>query len=119
MGVTPWRFDPSIRQKTADRLCHPVLDRPNAVETSIRDYLSLSADDAERSAKKIDLMEMLDLVGLAETVTQLPDGIDTQLKGTGWPLSITETLQLKLAASIISQPRVSSVSLLNSFLLGS
>jgi putative ABC transport system ATP-binding protein len=26
--------------------------------------------------------------------------------GTGWPLSITETLQLKLAAAIIARPRV-------------
>jgi hypothetical protein len=39
-------------------------------------------------------------------VTQLPQGLDTQIVGTGWPLSIVETMQLKLAAAIVSRPRV-------------
>jgi len=79
-----------------------VLDRPNAVETSIREYLRLSAPDDE----PVDVMKVLDIVGLAETVTQLPQGLDTELVGTGWPLSIVETMQLKLAAAIVSRPRV-------------
>lgn len=79
-----------------------VLDRPNAVETSIREYLRLSGGGEE----PVDVMKTLELVGLAETVTELPDGLDTQLVGTGWPLSITETLQLKFAAAIISKPRL-------------
>lgn len=79
-----------------------LLDRPNAVETSIREFLQLSAENNE----SIDVMDVLRIVGLDETVTQLPQGLDTQIVGTGWPLSITETLQLKLAAAIIAQPRV-------------
>lgn len=79
-----------------------VLDRPNAVETSIREYLRLSAGGEEA----IDVLHILELVGLSATVTELPQGLDTQLVGTGWPLSITETLQLKFAAAIISKPRV-------------
>lgn len=79
-----------------------VLDRPNAVETSIREYLRLSG----ASHEKVDVMEVLETVGLAETVTQLPQGLDTQIVGTGWPLSIVETMQLKLAAAIISKPRI-------------
>jgi len=79
-----------------------VLDRPNAVETSIREYLRLSSPDAEA----VDVMKVLGIVGLAETVTQLPQGLDTGIVGTGWPLSIVETMQLKLAAAIISRPRV-------------
>lgn len=78
-----------------------VLDRPNAVETSIRDYLKLAG-----SQDGVDVMEILRVVGLYDTVTQLSQGIDTELYGTGWPLSITETLQLKLAAAIIARPRV-------------
>ena len=78
-----------------------VLDRPNAVETSIRDYLKLAGHQ-----ESVDIMEILWLVGLDDTVTQLANGLDTQVVGTGWPLSITETLQLKLAAAIIAQPRV-------------
>jgi putative ABC transport system ATP-binding protein len=79
-----------------------VLDRPNAVEISIREYLRLSASSAET----VDVMEILEIVGLAETVTQLPNGLDTELVGTGWPLSIVETMQLKLAAAIIAKPRI-------------
>ena len=79
-----------------------VLDRPNAVETSIREFLRLSAQDEET----VDIMHILELVGLAETVGQLPRGLDTPLVGTGWPLSITQTLQIKLAANMISKPRV-------------
>ncbi|MFK8042984.1 ABC transporter transmembrane domain-containing protein [Congregibacter sp.] len=79
-----------------------MLDRPNAVETSIREYLRLSASSAEA----VDIMQVLEIVGLAETVTQLPQGLDTELVGTGWPLSIVETMQLKLAAAIISKPRI-------------
>ncbi len=79
-----------------------VLDRPNAVETSIREFLRLSAPDGEA----VDVMEVLGIVGLAETVTQLPQGLDTQIVGTGWPLSIVETMQLKLAAAIVSRPRI-------------
>lgn len=79
-----------------------VLDRPNAVYTSIREYLRLSAPAGDT----VDVMAVLDIVGLAETVTQLPQGLDTQIVGTGWPLSIVETMQLKLAAAIISKPRV-------------
>lgn len=79
-----------------------VLDRPNAVETSIREYLRLSGVDSEA----VDVMQVLEIVGLAETVTQLPEGLDTEMVGTGWPLSIVETMQLKLASAIIARPRI-------------
>ncbi|WP_439100331.1 ABC transporter transmembrane domain-containing protein [Congregibacter sp.] len=79
-----------------------MLDRPNAVEASIREYLRLSASNHE----SVDVMQVLKIVGLAETVTQLPQGLDTELVGTGWPLSIVETMQLKLAAAIIAKPRI-------------
>ena len=79
-----------------------VLDRPGAVETDIRDYLRLSADDTTA----IDPMKAMRLVGLERTVTELADGLDTPLVATGWPLSITETMQLKLAAVLVARPRV-------------
>lgn len=79
-----------------------VLDRPNVIETSIREFLRLSARDREA----VDVMRILDLVGLAEAVGQLPRGLDTPLVVTGWPLSITQTLQVKLAANMIAKPRV-------------
>jgi putative ABC transport system ATP-binding protein len=79
-----------------------VLDRPSAVETDIRDYLRLSADDEEA----IDIMTAMRMVGLEKTVTELAEGLDTPLVTTGWPLAITETMQLKLAAALIARPRV-------------
>lgn len=79
-----------------------VLDRPNAVETAIRDYLRLSAPDREA----IDTMTAMRVVGLERTITELADGLDTEVVATGWPLSITETMQLKLAAALIARPRV-------------
>jgi len=79
-----------------------ILDRPTFSGMTIRDYLDLAGS---RHSSARDL-EVLRLVGLERTVTQLRNGLDTRLSHTGWPLSITECMQLKLAASIIAQPRV-------------
>jgi putative ABC transport system ATP-binding protein len=79
-----------------------VLDRPNAIEMTIREYLKLSGDGA--SANRI--LEVLRIVGLDTAIAQLEDGLDTRVAATGWPLTITETMQLKLAAAIIARPRV-------------
>ena len=79
-----------------------VLDRPNAIEMPIRDYLKLSGENA--TAQRI--LEAIRTVGLEPAITQLEDGLDTRISATGWPLTITETMQLKLAAALIAQPRV-------------
>lgn len=79
-----------------------VLDRPNIIEMSIREYLKLSGERA--SAQRI--LEALRTVGLESAIAQLDDGLDTRIASTGWPLTITETMQLKLAAAIIACPRV-------------
>ncbi len=79
-----------------------VLDRPNAIEMTIREYLQLSGDNA--TSKRIFFA--LKTVGLETAINQLEDGLDTRVAATGWPLTITETMQLKLAAAIIAKPRV-------------
>ncbi len=79
-----------------------VLDRPNAIEMTIREYLELSA--SEKSVHTIT--EALKIVGLEPAIILLDEGIDTRIAPTGWPLTITETMQLKLAAAIIAQPSV-------------
>jgi putative ABC transport system ATP-binding protein len=81
-----------------------VLDRPVAVECTVREYLQLSASGNDETP--IDVFTALRAVGLEETITQLSDGLDTPLASTGWPLSIAETMQLKLAAAMIAAPRV-------------
>lgn len=79
-----------------------VLDRPNATEMTIREYLTLSAEGA--SSPRI--LQLLRTVGLENAIAQMPGGLDTRIAATGWPLTITETMQLKLAAAIIARPRV-------------
>jgi putative ABC transport system ATP-binding protein len=79
-----------------------VLDRPNIVETSIEQYLSLSNVGGDPTA----IAEALKLVGLYERVAMLPDGMQTLLSTTGWPLSLPKAMQLKLAGAILSQPRI-------------
>ena len=79
-----------------------VIDRPAMIEMPIRDYLHLSSErpDPEK------IMEAIRLVGLEDAIASLKKGLDTPLASTGWPLSVTETMQLKLAAALLAQPRV-------------
>ena len=91
-----WVKAHTLRQKVI------VLDRPNAIEMTILEYLRMSSDDA--SAEEI--MEALRAVALDTTLIQLEKGLHTPLAATGWPLSITEMMQLKLAAAIIARTKV-------------
>jgi putative ABC transport system ATP-binding protein len=79
-----------------------VLNRPTIVESTIRDYLGLSRAPRD----PVHTMEMLKLVGLDQRIAEMPQGMDTLLSSTGWPLSIEETMQLKLAGALLSEPRI-------------
>ena len=79
-----------------------VLDRPTIVECSIRDYLELCSPDDEPAS----MMAALKLLGIDRRIGQLPDGLDTILASTGWPLSLPEMMRLKLAGAILSQPKL-------------
>ncbi|WP_428407859.1 ABC transporter transmembrane domain-containing protein [Hyphococcus sp.] len=79
-----------------------VLDRPMVIESTIRDYLRLSAGDAEPET----ILEALRAVGLERVIVELEYGLDTKIASTGWPLSVAETMQLKLASALLARPRV-------------
>jgi putative ABC transport system ATP-binding protein len=79
-----------------------VLDRPNMVETSIEEYLALS----NVSGDPADITAALRLVGLEDRIAMLPEAMKTVMSTTGWPLSLPKTMQLKLAAAILSRPRI-------------
>ncbi|MEM9810003.1 MAG: ABC transporter ATP-binding protein [Pseudomonadota bacterium] len=79
-----------------------VLDRPTVVEMSMRSYLTLAAPEASSS----QMLDVLRAVGLDTAIEELEDGLDTHLFATGWPLSISETMRLKLAAAVLAKPRV-------------
>ncbi|MFN3474025.1 MAG: ABC transporter ATP-binding protein [Blastomonas sp.] len=79
-----------------------VLDRPTIVQASIRDYLRLAGPGVTSS----DALRALALVRLEERVMALPDGLDTLLSTSGWPLSYAELLRLKLAGAMLKAPRI-------------
>lgn len=79
-----------------------VLDRPTIVEVTIREYLSLGDPGANAAA----MLDALDAVGLGGRVTGLPEGLDTSLASSGWPLTVGEVMALKLANALLARPRV-------------
>lgn len=79
-----------------------VLDRPSMVDTTIREYLQLANPQLSSS----QALDIIDKVGLSKRVAGLPKGMDTQLSTTGWPLSLSEAMALKLAGAIMRQPKI-------------
>lgn len=79
-----------------------VLDRPTIVEMTIREYLTLAAPDGNAGA----ILDALDAVGLAWRIAMLPEGLDTPLASSGWPLTVGETMELKLANALLARPKV-------------
>jgi putative ABC transport system ATP-binding protein len=79
-----------------------VLDRPTIIETTVKEYLQLGKKDATIS----EMNEALAIVELDTRIQSLPDGMDTQLTVTGNPLTVSETLRLKLAAALLKSPHV-------------
>ena len=79
-----------------------VLDRPNIVEVSIEEYLKLADPDAEPA----EMLAALRLVGLEDRIAMLPEGLQTVLSFSGYPLSVAKTMQVKLAAAVLARPKV-------------
>ncbi len=79
-----------------------VLDRPTIVEVTIREYLSLASPDATA----VSILDAIEAVGLGERMAMLPDGLDTPLASSGWPLTVGEVMELKLANALLAQPKV-------------
>lgn len=79
-----------------------ILDRPNLVASTIREYLRYADINQQNNL----MMDALKCAGLEETIRYMPDGLDTELSVTGAPLSLVEVLKLKLAASILAKPNI-------------
>ncbi|KQN86757.1 ABC transporter ATP-binding protein [Sphingomonas sp. Leaf67] len=95
-GADPGSFD--IYRLRSDVT---VLDRSTIVEATIRQYLRLASEDLDEVA-----MEALATVGLERRLASLPKGLDTQLGSTGYPLSVGETMALKLANALLVRPKL-------------
>lgn len=79
-----------------------VLDRPTIVEVTIREYLSLAAPQAPAAA----MLDAVDAVGLGARIAALPEGLDTPLASSGWPLGIGDVMKLKLANALLARPKM-------------
>ena len=100
--ITLGGVDIAVMDPLALRSDIVVLDRAAMVESTIADYLRL-ANPARNAAQQ---MAALKLVGLEDRLTLLPDGILTRLSSTGAPFTVAKMMQLKLAAAILSEPRI-------------
>jgi len=78
------------------------VDRTPIVECSILELLTMSSPDA----KIADIEDTLALVGLKDSIQSLEHGLETELSPLGTPLLPHEFLLLKLAAAILSQPKI-------------
>ena len=78
-----------------------VLDRSTIVQVTIREYLRLASGEQVEGA-----MEALAIVGLERRLASLPHGLDTPLGSSGYPLSVGETMALKLANALLVRPKL-------------
>lgn len=78
------------------------VDRSLIIDCSIKEYLRLAAPQAS-SAKISDVLE---LVGLSQTIAALPNGTDTRISSMGAPLLPADVLLLKLAAALLAEPKL-------------
>ncbi|MFM9828248.1 MAG: ABC transporter ATP-binding protein [Sphingomonas sp.] len=79
-----------------------VLNRVATVEATIFDYLDLAS--VHDTAAQI--MTAIRLAGLEKRIGRLPNGIQTVLSATGWPLGAADLMRLKLASAWLRQPRI-------------
>ncbi len=79
-----------------------VLDRPTIVEVTIREYLNLAVSGVTSAS----ILDSIDAVGLGDRIAMLPDGLDTPLASSGWPLTVGEVMELKLANALLACPKV-------------
>lgn len=100
--ITMGGIDLSYIEASALRQEIFVLNRPNFIENTIRGYLELSRKGNDPTA----IMKVLDCVGLTHVLSQFELGLDTPIAETGWPLSMSETIQLKLASAMLAKPNI-------------
>lgn len=86
----------TLREKIA------VVDSPLIVESSIRSLFHMANPQLTSS----EISALLEAVGIKEAVSCLPQGLDTVLMPTGYPLLLEEVLCLKLAVILAMSPKV-------------
>ena len=84
--------------KLRDRIL--VINDPHLIETSIEDYLKIGTT----KIRKADMLQVLEMVELDKVIKELPEGLKTTIISTGYPLSTSQALRLKLANALLRKP---------------
>lgn len=79
-----------------------VLDNAMMMEGTIDHYLRFGCPQASRA----DIQHVLRTVDLEVTINDLKAGLETELTPSGFPLSYSEVLRLKLAVALLSKPQL-------------
>jgi len=96
-GIDPRDLRPDILRR------HVALVRDIEIFSgTLEENVHLERPDVSTS----DVREALELVGLIDAVLQLPDGLNTHLVETGFPLTTNQTRKLMLARAIVARPRL-------------
>ncbi len=83
-----------------------LIDSATIPHTTIAEYLALARPGVTRS----QMRDCLDLAGLTRVVDGLEHELDERLLGDGYPLSVSETLRLRLVYALLAQPSVLVIS---------
>lgn len=78
-----------------------IIDDTEILNLSIKEYLTYGLQNTEN----IKLTEILNQLGIMNTITELEDGVDTILESNGTPLSHRELVLLKLGRAILSNSK--------------
>lgn len=79
-----------------------LIDAQDLLEGDIREYLTFGLGDVS----DVTVTNALIAAGLTEKFKQLGIDLDTELHPSGYPLSRTDTFRLKVARSIMEQPKL-------------
>jgi putative ABC transport system ATP-binding protein len=60
----------------------------------------------QRKYSHTEIDQVLNRVGLDENFSKLPDGLETQIKPNGFPLSKSQLLALQMAKALLLKPRI-------------
>ena len=79
-----------------------VVDRSAIVECRVIEFLRMSAPDASLA----QIQQVLFELGLEQKISQLPNGLESQLSSFGSPLLTNDFIVLKLASALLAKPQV-------------
>jgi putative ABC transport system ATP-binding protein len=95
-GVPPHHYDPNYLQRHII-----ILRRLYTISGSLWDNLTLG-----HPHDILDVRKILEDVGLWPRIQALPEGLDTPLSNTGYPLSLDEVRRLLVARSLLLAPKL-------------